>query len=253
MASSADKYSRDLEALLDRGKGLIGGFVDARGKFSKGFQPEPPPNFAIEYQSWYSESCEVIRQLLPARLFDFVSHYVKDPKRKIIAASTYAIEDYMLGMGPPSYNEFNTNAVVLMRLQTQYAILASLQNRFKSSLYDLRTMVQADLFDDQLDAARELHRRGYLRAACSVAGVVLEGHLKKVAASRSLPSRKKATISNLNDLLKNNGIVDIPTWRKIQHLGDIRNLSDHKAGREPTSAETLDLIEGVDRIVHEIM
>ncbi|MGI9165492.1 MAG: hypothetical protein ACR2G5_03750 [Pyrinomonadaceae bacterium] len=82
-----------------------------------------------------------------------------------------------------------------------------------------------------------------LRAAGAVAGVVLEAHLQRIATNHSLRiTKKEPTISDLNDPLKAAGVYDIPTWRKIQHLADLRNLCDHKKTREPTDSEVRDLI-----------
>ena len=56
------------------------------------------------------------------------------------------------------------------------------------------------------------------------------------------PIRKKnPAISDLNDHLKNCGIIDVPIWRKIQFLGDLRNLCDHNKHRE--MADTIDQLK----------
>ena len=52
----------------------------------------------------------------------------------------------------------------------------SLESRFESSLFDMQQLVQADMFDSELDAARELWKKGFLRAAVAICGVILEKH-----------------------------------------------------------------------------
>jgi len=85
------------------------------------------------------------------------------------------------------------------------------------------------------------------------AGVVLEAHLQRVATNHSVSiSKKDPTISDLNDPLKAASVYDTPTWRKIQHLADLRNLCDHKKSREPTETEVRDLIAGVASIVKTV-
>src|SRR5690606_2284536 len=128
-------------------------------------------------------------------------------------------------------------------------ILKSAQARFESTLLDIRQLVQADLFDSELDAATELVKKGFLRAAGAVAGVVLEKHLAQVAQNHNIKTRKKhPSISDFNDLLKNGAVLDVPTWRQIQRLGDIRNLCDHNKERDPTKEEVEELIAGVERV-----
>jgi len=94
-----------------------------------------------------------------------------------------------------------------------------------------------------------LNKKGFARAAGAVVGVVLEGHLSQVCNNHNLSVKKSnPTINDYNQLLKDNNIIETPTWRLIQRLGDLRNLCDHKKQKEPTKQEIDELIEGVDKI-----
>jgi len=209
-------------------------------------------SFETNYQRWYSEASSLIKQLMPDRHSEFVHLYHGDLKRKQLDATTYHIQDWLNGIraeedyaGDKLYDDF---AIVSMRFRTQLQILKAVQSRFESSLFDLAQIVQADLFDSELDAARELVNRGFLRGAGAIAGVVLERHLAQVCANHNVPTRKQhPTISEFNDLLKTAAVLDVPTWRQIQRLGDIRNLCDHNKHREPTSDEVLELIDGTEK------
>ena len=117
----------------------------------------------------------------------------------------------------------------------------------------LPEMVQADLFDCELNAARELLKQGFARGAGAIAGVVLEKHLDQVAANHNISVRKKnPAISDYNDLLKNNKVFDVPTWRQIQRFGTIRNLCDRNKGAEPTPQEVEELVSGVEKVTKSI-
>jgi len=140
-----------------------------------------------------------------------------------------------------------------MSYQMQLSILESIKIRFESSLFDIKQVLQADLFDSELSASRELVKHGFLRGAGAMAGVVLEKHLEQVCLNHQLSVAKKSpTISDLNDLLKNNNVFDTPNWRYIQRLGDLRNLCDHNKKREPTTEELNELIDGVDKVLKTI-
>ena len=194
-----------------------------------------------------------IRQLLPDRLEDFVGYYQLSRTPKELNASSYRISDYLQGINVTRAGQqiVGPNAAV-NPLEQQVNIVKSLRQRFQSSLFDIRGLAQADLFDNELDAAEELNRKGFHRAAGAVAGVVLEGHLATVCVQHQIPKPKDPSISQLNDLLKKGEVLDIPIWRFIQHLGDLRNLCDHKKSVEPTKEQIQELIAGVRKIVKTV-
>lgn len=139
------------------------------------------------------------------------------------------------------------------KFRNQLKILASIEKRFESSLFDIKALTQADVFDSEIESARELCKRGFYRAAGAICGVVLEKHLKQVAESNGLSLRKKnPAINDYNQLLKDNDIIDTSTWRYIQRLGDLRNLCDHAKDKEPTKDDVLDLLDGTDKMIKEI-
>jgi hypothetical protein len=264
MASNLDQYKADLDALIEKGKSLSLGMqaecqseeVESllRERLGDGDEASSVlaalASFTNEYQSWYSEAREVIKQIIPDRLEDFVQHYERPKNRKELSYESYRIADYLQGLTAT----FGTRRVAgpeaaIRHFQQQLSILKSAERRFESSLFDIRQLVQADLFDSELDAAEELAKKKFTRAAGAVAGVVLERHLAQVCDNHSVKlGRKKSTISNLNDALKDAGVIDTPRWRSIQHLGDLRNLCDHDKKREPTEEEAGELVAGVKKL-----
>ena len=210
--------------------------------------------FQENYQSWYTEAGAVIRQLIPDRLSEFQELYKGAGKRTTTDIHNYHIQDWLNGVRANNAKGtddkiFNDLAIVAMRFNTQTSILNAVLARFASSLFDIKQLVAADLFDSELDASRELSKNGFHRAAGAVAGVVLEKHLGQVVANHFISTKKQhPTISDFNDVLKNDAVLDIPTWRKIQRLGDLRNLCDHSKHRDPSQEEIAELIDGVDKI-----
>ncbi len=261
MISNLDRYKKDLDELIKRGEllELSMEYECAPERFPKDLKPETKkmldelPSARTDYQSWYSEAGAVIKQLLPDRLTDFVRHYEKPKPRKDISFENYRIEDYLQSLkvtkGFDNQKIVGPEAATPHFLQ-QISILKSVQRRFESSLFDIKQLVQADLFDSELEAAAELAKNKFLRAAGAIAGVVLERHLRQVCENHSVTNTKKdPTISTLNDLLKNANVIDVPQWRFIQHLGDIRNLCDHDKKTEPTAEQVNDLIAGVKKTI----
>ncbi len=265
MISNLDRYKKDVEDLINRGGMLLNAiqfecypkeFEAQLKKTALGKLKDllaQVPSFKEDYQSWYSEAKVLIKQLLPDRLSDFVRYYEKPKGRKDISFENYRIEDYLQGLtitrGWEKEKVVGPDAAI-PQFRQQLSILNAVQRRFESSLFDIRQLVQADLFDSELDAARELLKNKFTRAAGAIAGVVLEKHLSQVCDNHSIPVTKKSpTIGDLNNLLKGQNIVDVAQWRFIQHLADLRNLCDHNKKAEPTLEQGNDLIAGVDKIL----
>ncbi|MBN1786981.1 MAG: hypothetical protein JW806_01150 [Sedimentisphaerales bacterium] len=257
MKTNLDAFKNDLKRLIEAGdllhmsiqyEYLPEQFEETLGDKLQDFV-KALPNFSTDYQSWYSEAKALIRQLLPDRLDDFTRHYEKPKSRKEINFESYRIEDCLQGLTTSLRGVKKVGPEGgIPHFRQQLAILKAIEKRFESSLFDIRQLVQADLFSSELDAARELIKNGFLRGAGAIAGVVLEKHLAQVSANHKITTRKKhPTISDLNDLLKNGDVLDIPSWRQIQRLGDIRNLCDHNKDREPTKDEVIELIDGVEK------
>lgn len=259
MSTNLDRFKDDLKKLISLGQEMNLDLTCRSMQESKRLEAkyEETANkikgsFEKNYQRWHTESQALIKQLLPDRLDEFVNLYRPDPKRKHVDGVTFRIQDWLTGSrsakdlyGKQYFNDF---AIVSMQFHTQLEILESVQSRFDSSLHDIAQLVRADLFDSELDSARELAKNGFLRGAGAVAGVVLEKHLGQVCHNHKVPTRKQhPTISDFNDLLKNASVLEVPAWRQIQRLGDIRNLCDHNKHREPTKDEVTELIDGVEK------
>lgn len=261
MPSAFDRYTKDITRLAAQGGKLA-------LKMQLDADPEAPvvhpftaeelknlPDIRSTYQQWYSEALAIVSQLIPEREEDFRSYYAPKGVRKDILYSNYTMSDYLRGttvtrggeriVGPPA---------AIPAIFQQFNIVSGLANRFSSTLYDIKTLLHADLMDDELQAAEELNKNGFQRGAGAMAGVVLEGHLAAVCSRHKIPLRKKdPTISDLNDALKAASIADVAQWRFIQHLGDLRNKCDHKKANDPTKEEVAELIEGVRKMTKTLL
>jgi len=235
MSDIRERIRKELESLIEEGSQLF-----------RNLKTKNAVNFRSGYQAWYTRSLAVVKQLIPERLDEFTRlYYDKDV--------TYTIARYLRG-GYSAYSARDARVGANNRFLQQYLILESAQTRLDDILTNIHGIVQAEILDNELDAATELWRAGHIRSAGTIAGVVLERHLAKVCSSRNLSSRKKKpTLSDWNDVLKDASVYDIPTWRGIQRLADIRNLCTHPKDRDPTKEEVDELIRGVERITKTIL
>ncbi|MGP8214989.1 MAG: hypothetical protein ACLQQ4_05450 [Bacteroidia bacterium] len=241
MLSNIEKYKEDIGELIKAGDAIL-----KRMKDNKDLT-----QLRRDYEIWYSESYAVIKIILPDRISDFSKMYYDDKTKsglKINFQYTPPKNDgfweNLGGYSPPEIIDVTKSV-----FDSQIGILKSCQKRFESSLFDMKQLLQADIFDSELDAARELNKNGFVRGAGAMVGVVLEGHLSQVCKNHKISIRKNhPTISELNLLLKDNNLIEIQDWRFIQHLGDLRNLCDHKKDKEPTKENIDELISGVAKI-----
>ena len=110
-------------------------------------------------------------------------------------------------------------------------------------------MLQADLLDAEIKAARRLNKNGSARAAGAIAGVALEKHLNAVIVSHELKiSKKTPGINDYVQKLKDEGVIDSQTCRFLQSLGDLLDLC-YNTKSEPKKEDVEELINGVDKII----
>ena len=243
---ASESIKKELKALLDSQSDLIDLAKDNKDIIK----------FGTSYQRWYSRAYKLVESLAPERLVEFSSYYLIDPKRKITDAGNYVIQDYIKGIGARTDHLdrplWDTNNLSMIRVMNQIQIIASLSSRIDSVLQDVKGHLFAELQDSELSAAIQLMKISK-RAAGALAGVILERHLQRTAENHKITIRKKSpTISDLNDPLKQAGVYDVPTWRKIQLLADIRNLCSHQKASEPTDDQVEELISGVNSVIKSV-
>lgn len=238
-----DAIKKELAALYDEGAEL-----------AVAFQKHEEKQFGYDYQRWYTKAIKAIASLAPDRHAEFRGYYEIDPKRKSLGYGTYVIQDYLKNVVPNSFHhpEFDSRAQALMGFFNQLTILKSIENRVDSVLADIEGELYAEIQDSEIFVARQLAKIS-VRAAGALIGVMIEGHLQKVANAHGVKlSKKNPTISDLNDPLKAASVIDIPTWRKISFLADLRNLCSHKKDSEPTKEQVEELIQGAEWLTKNV-
>jgi hypothetical protein len=159
--SNLDRMRTDLGRLIVEGHQLLVRMMfdldpDAVAKTRKQTEDQLKkelPAFDNNYQRWYSESLAMLSVLLPDRVADFKAHYQLPRAPKELSYSTYTISDYLKGITvtqPYTEEEIVGRKAAQAPMRQQYEIVSAAAARFKSSLFDIRAMAQADLFDTSL-------------------------------------------------------------------------------------------------------
>lgn len=212
------------------------------------------PDFKQDYQAWYSESLAVIKQVLPDRVDDFVAYYEYTKLRTQYTTETYMIRDYLQGIviRRPNGNVKIDGRTACAKFVQQLSIVKAAKRALESVLFQLTSILQADIFDSEVESAKALASGGFLRGSGAICGVVIEKHLKQVCLNHGINVKINSGISHYNDALKNIGTIDIPKWRFVQLMADIRNLCDHAGAREPSKEEIEKLLSGTNEIIKTV-
>jgi len=249
------------DSLRERLRTELAGLITEGVELAKLLGPETDEaagqlQFVFRYQKWYTPARAAVEQLTPARLEEFEA-LCQPKKRKQMGYTAYGVQDYLLGVtfvtDILAGDTADTRQLALARLMQQVLILKSAHAQLDCLLANAQALIQAEILDSELQAARDLLKSNYYRPAGVLAGVVLERHLARVARARGLKSLKKQPgLSDWNDLLKSAQVYDVPEWRRIQRLGDLRNLCAHPKERDPTPDEVDELIAGTDRVTKAV-
>jgi hypothetical protein len=218
------------------------------------FQKEEEKQFHYAYQRWYTKALKAVSSLASDRYAEFRNYYEVDPKRKSLGYGTYVIQDFVKGVAPSSYHypNFDTREQVLKCFLNQLTILHSIQSRVDSVLANIEGELYAELQDNEISIAKQLMKVSP-RSAGALVGVVIEGHLQKVAGAHEIKiAKKNPTIADLNDPLKAASVIDTAGWRKISYLADLRNLCSHKKDVDPTKEQVEELISGAEWLTKNV-
>lgn len=111
--------------------------------------------------------------------------------------------------------------------------------------------IEAEIFDDFLEQAKELFKKGYYQPAAVIAGCVLEDGLRKLCYRNSISLPAKTTIDPMNVELAKTGIYNKLIQKKITALADLRNKAAHGEWTEFTEKDVEDMIRDVRRFMED--
>ena len=140
----------------------------------------------------------------------------------------------------------DTNISILNRL---IPILRAAEDDLKNGfLITIKQLVQADVFDSELEQAKSLLQNGYKNAAAVIAGTVLETAIKEICLNNGIElDRKKLT--HLNDELAKAGIYNKLQQKQITALADIRNNAAHGDYDQFTQEHVERMIEDIEKFL----
>lgn len=113
-------------------------------------------------------------------------------------------------------------------------------------LSSVKVLVQAELFDSELEQALELLSSGYKGPSAVVAGVVLETTLKELCTAHSLQIAK---LDKMNADLAKAGVYNKLQQKQITALADIRNSAAHGDWESFSDEDIKGMIRDIERFL----
>ena len=174
MASVAeDKLAIEIKGLVEKGTALL--------RQAPGFDSQIEGEELAEVAAWVTRLGQLIRRVYgeKSQQFQSYSKAVATPNFYVIHSNYYGHISQLVGVAKSIEHDFAHGL-----------------------LFDLRALVQADLFADFLEMGEYLVNEGYKDAAAVIIGAVLEDALRKLSEKRGLPtfgsSDRPLTIEPLN-------------------------------------------------------
>lgn len=139
----------------------------------------------------------------------------------------------------------------LTRFNAQKAILAAAKEDFDGGyLSSYKSIVQADVFDTELEQANELLHNGYYSAAAVIAGVVLETALRELCDREGIPVGK---LDKMNADLTKASVYSKVTQKQITAHAGIRNSAAHGNNSEFSKADVEQMIPAVEKFLSVVL
>lgn len=141
---------------------------------------------------------------------------------------------------------YSTNLTTLEWLKAIF--LAAREDYEGGYMRTTRSLVQAEVFDSELEQAKELHQAGFKSAAGVIAGIVLETSLRELCDRSGISHAK---LDKMNADLAKAGVYNVLLQKRITALAGIRNAAAHGEPEKFGDQDVGDMIRDVERFIAE--
>lgn len=152
----------------------------------------------------------------------------------------FTISEKTHGLGDGAY-------AILKRLR---AILIAAQEDFDGGyLISIRLLVQSEVFDTELEQARELLDNGYFTAAAVIAGTVLETAIRDLCTRNGITFNTKDKLNKLNEDLARKSVYNSNMQKQITAWAGIRNSAAHGDSADFDKQIVVNMIQNVEHFL----
>jgi hypothetical protein len=215
------KIAERLEKLMEEVNAIEAAKVKVSGDFGDGWRIDHDALLA-----WRVKAKNIIIQVCGENS----QHFIEFTKSEKVG-----------GLGDGQYNA----------LKRTRAVLSAAKDDFEGGyLTSIKSLVQAEVFDSELEQAEELLANGYYVAAAVISGVVLETGLRELCDRNSIPHGK---LDKMNADLAKIGVYSKLQQKRITALADIRNNAAHGKPTEFTAEDVSSMIKEVEKFLAQYL
>ncbi len=139
---------------------------------------------------------------------------------------------------------YESNHDSFIRMKSVF--IAAMDDYKGGFLTSIKNLIQAEVFDSELEQANELLSSGYKLAAAIIAGVILETTLRDLCTQEGIAHSK---LDKMNSDLAKIGIYNKLQQKRITALADIRNSAAHGKPEEFTEEYVINMIRDIEQFL----
>jgi hypothetical protein len=217
-----------------------------------------PTRFSQRFDDLYAESSDIEKSEYFVRTSSFTNErYVDTEKLKIWAVKGANLIGSACGKQSEHYQEWSATTPVgssdhhLNTFKRLRGILAAARDDYNGGhLSSFRSAVQAEVFSNELEQARELLDKGYKAPSAVIAGVVLETSLRELCDRVGIPHGK---LDKMNADLAKASTYNLLHQKRITALAQIRNDAAHGNWDQFDNADVKAMIADVERFLADYL
>lgn len=164
--------------------------------------------------------------------------------KNLLAHACGPQSQHFLHFADEEKGSYYTNADNLKRMK---AVFLAAQEDFDGGyISSVRSLVQAEMFDSELEQSTELLESGYKVPSAVVAGTVLETALRELCDRNQIPLGK---LDKMNADLAKKGVYNANMAKRVTAWAAIRNSAAHGKLNEFADKDVKAMIEDIERFL----
>ena len=168
---------------------------------------------------------------------------------RIICANNKVIHYELFCSDEKKSHSYEGTHTILRRLNS--VLKATLDDINSGPLITFKSLIQADVFESELEQAQHFLDNGYKIAAAVTAGVVLETAIKELSKNNGISiylegSNKPKKLDGLNSELKSAEVYNALRHKQIIELAHIRNKAAHGEVDEFSEKDVQNMIRDIE-------